>query len=70
MFKSVLTHLLTQANVLTHSDRKNMNLRVSYFLLIMHGMCSIRNAKVGVIMMDLERALEVSEYKMFYSSKS
>lgn len=55
------THLLTPANV---------NLRVSYFLLIMQGMCRIKNAKVGVIVIDLEGILEVSEYKMFYARES
>lgn len=47
-----------------------MNLRVSYFLLIMQGMYTIKNAKVGVILIDLEGTLEVSEYKMFYARES
>jgi hypothetical protein len=44
-----------------------MNLKDSYFLL-MHGMCGIRNAKVGVIMTAL--ALEVTEYKVFHRGES
>lgn len=33
-------------------------------------MCRIKNAKVGVIVIDLEGILEVSEYKMFYARES
>lgn len=55
MFKSVLIHTLANTSKCLYTDRKNVNLRVSYFLLIMHGMCKSRDAKVGVIMIDLER---------------
>lgn len=60
-----LTHLLSQANVPTH-QRKNMHLRVSYFLLIMHGMYKSKD----VIMIDLRRTQQVSEYNVFYSRGS
>lgn len=33
-------------------------------------MYTIKNAKVGVILIDLEGTLEVSEYKMFYARES
>lgn len=55
MFKSVFIHTLANTSKCLYTDRKNVNLRVSYFLLIMHGMCRSRDAKVGVIMIDLER---------------
>lgn len=47
--------------------RKKVNRRVSYFLLIMHEICRRRNAKVGVIMIDLGRTFEVSKYRIFFS---
>lgn len=70
MLKSVLIHTLANTSRCAYTYRKNRNLRVAYFVLIMHGMCRSRNAKVVVIMMDLERTLEVSEYKIFYSKGS
>lgn len=67
MFKSVLIHTLATTSKCAYTDRKNMNLRVSYFLLIMHGMRGSSDAKVGVIMIDWERTLEVTEHKICYS---
>lgn len=66
MFKSALIHTLANTSKCAYTYRKNMNLRVSHFLLIMHGMCRSSDAKVGVIMIDLERTIEV-DYKIFYS---
>lgn len=60
-------NLLTQAKEPTHTERKSMNLKVSYFRLV-HGMCRIRKAKVGVIMTAL--APEVTEYEVFPSGES
>ena len=70
MFKSVFIHTLANTSKCACPYRKIVNLRVSYFLLIMHGMCRSRNAKVGVIMIDWERTLEVSKYRIFYSRGS
>lgn len=60
MFKSVLIHTLANTSRCAYTDRKNRNLRVSYFPVIMRGMCRSSDAKVGVIMIDLERTLGVS----------
>lgn len=67
MFKSVLIHTLANTSKCAYTYRKNMNLRVSYFLLILHGMCRSSDARVGVITIDLERTLEISEYRIFHS---
>lgn len=55
MFKSGLIHTLANISKCAFTFRKNMHLSVSYFLLIMHGMCRLGDAKVRVIMIDLER---------------
>lgn len=59
------TPLLPQAKEPTHRDGENMNLKGSYFLL-MHGICGIKNAKVGVIM----TALEGTEHEVFPGGES
>lgn len=63
MFKSVLIHTLANTSKCAYTDRKSMNLRVSYFLLIMHGMRGSSDAKVGVIMIDLERTFKLLSTK-------
>lgn len=60
-------NLLTQAKEPTHTERKSTNLKVSSFRL-MRGMCRIRKAKVGVLMIAL--ASEVTEYEVFLSGES
>lgn len=60
-------NLLTQAKEPTHTERKSTNLKVSSFRL-MRGMCRIRKAKVGVVMIAL--ASEVTEYEVFLSGES